>query len=55
MSVDIDISVVDAIRGGELHPQGGDGAGRVPNKFNLVIQPAAFIDIGARNHAAGCQ
>ncbi len=35
MSVDIDISVVNAIRGGEFHPQGGDGAGRIPNKFYL--------------------
>ena len=55
MSVDIDISVVDAIRGGEFHPQGGDGAGSIPNKFNLVVQPAAFIYIGARHPAAGCQ
>lgn len=53
MCMDIYISVVDAIRGGEFHPQGGDGAGSIPNKFNLVIQPAAFIDIGARNSAAG--
>ena len=55
MSVDIDISFVDAIRGRVFHAQGGDGAGRIPNKFNLVIQSAAFIDIGARNPAAGYQ
>jgi hypothetical protein len=55
MRLDINLSVVDAVRGGKLHPQGSDGAGRIPNKFNLVIQPAAFIDIGARYPAAGCQ
>lgn len=55
MSVDIDISVVDAIRGGEFHPQGGDVAGTITHKLDLVIQPAAFIHIGARHPAAGCQ
>ena len=55
MSVDIDISVVDAIRGREFHAQGGDVAGTITHKLDLVIQPAAFIHIGARNSAAGCQ
>ena len=55
MSVDINISVVDAVRGGKLHPQGSDGAGRIPNKFNLLIKSTALINIGARNPAAGCQ
>lgn len=55
MSVDIDISVVDAIRGREFHAQGGDVAGTITHKLDLVIQPAAFIHIGARNPAAGCQ
>ena len=55
MSMNIDISVVDAIRGGEFHPQGGDVAGTITHKLDLVIQPTAFIHIGARNSAAGCQ
>ena len=55
MSVDIDISVVDAIRGREFHAQGGDVAGTITHKLDLVIQPAAFIYIGARYSAAGYQ
>ena len=55
MSVDIDISVVDAIRGREFHAQGGDVAGTITHKLDLVIQPAAFIHICARYSAAGCQ
>ena len=55
MSVDIDISFVDAIRGREFHAQGGDVAGTITHKLDLVIQPAAFIHIGARHPAAGCQ
>ena len=55
MSVDIDISVVDAIRGREFHAQGGDVAGTITHKLDLVIQPAAFIHIGTRHPAAGCK
>lgn len=55
MSMDIYISVVDAIRCGEFHPQGCDGAGSLSYKFNLLIQSTTFVNVCARYPAAGCQ
>ena len=55
MSVDINISVVNAIRGGEFHPQGCDGAGSLSYKFNLLIQSTTFVNVCARYPFAGCK
>ena len=44
MSMDIYISVVDAIRCGEFHPQGCDGAGSLSYKFNLLIPLSKYTE-----------
>ena len=48
MSMDIDISVVDAIRCGEFHPHGGNGEGSIPGS------PAKFRGRCIVHGMAGC-